>query len=284
MSVSDFEAFKAELLSIKDSISSISQKTLRDENLKKRIQDLFRVWTSFLQSTLEPLLREKRHFLKLSAELESIAKLTSKYKSVTEYKKRFNKAIQYANNIILYLPPNDQKKPVVRTPYRERLFVNGIPDLTPELVPNSLLGWKSRIETFLDKHPFDKSVFIMIKYRKKNNQLIGVIKRILKERGLYGVLASEHNLTDDLYNPIACLICCSRGIVVFDEAEKKQTFNPNVAYELGMMHLLGRDCLILKHNTLQALHSDILMKLYQEYTNITDLKKHINKWLEKNNS
>jgi hypothetical protein len=72
-------------------------------------------------------------------------------------------------------------------------------------------------------------------------------------------------LTDDLYNPIACLLSCSRGIAIFDQADVRQEFNPNVAYELGMLHLLGRDCLILKHQSLTALHTDILMKLYHEY-------------------
>jgi hypothetical protein len=63
--------------------------------------------------------------------------------------------------------------------------------------------------------------------------------------------------------------------VVFDKAEVAQTFNPNVAYELGMLHLLGRDCLILKHDTLDVLHSDILMKLYQEYKTIEQIENHI---------
>jgi hypothetical protein len=55
------------------------------------------------------------------------------------------------------------------------------------------------------------------------------------------------------------------GIAIFDQADVRQEFNPNVAYELGMLHLLGRDCLILKHQSLTALHTDILMKLYHEY-------------------
>ena len=119
----------------------------------------------------------------------------------------------------------------------------------------------------------------MIRYRTRNNLLIKRIKDILKKNGLYGVLASEHNLTDDLYNPVACLLCCSRGPVVFDKPEINQTFNPNVTYELGMMHLLGRKCLILKYNALKVLPADILMRLYQKYKTITQVKKHIDSWL-----
>ncbi len=94
-----------------------------------------------------------------------------------------------------------------------------------------------------------------------------------------GILASEHNLTDDLYNPIACLLSCSKGIAVFDEVEIGQDFNPNVAYELGMLHLLGRGCLILKHQSLKTLHTDILMKLYHEYETPEAAGTEIRNWI-----
>lgn len=98
-------------------------------------------------------------------------------------------------------------------------------------------------------------------------------------RNFYGILASEHNLTDDLYNPIACLLCCCRGLAIFDKPESRQEFNPNVAYELGMMHLLGRECRILKHSALKVLHTDILMKLYLEYRSVEEAEKLIDRWL-----
>ena len=280
MSLADFDAFKAELVSIKTIVLAQKLKTVRDEKLQNRIRELFLTWTAVVQPTIKPFLDTKQVFLKLHNELETLAKLTSKYKSIAEYRKRLNKAIELANNIILYLPISRVGRTLPRATIGEKPFVSGIPDLPVRLVPNSLLGWKSHLEAFVNKYSFDKTVFIMIRYRKRNNNLIISIKDILKRNGLYGVLASEHNLTDDLYNPIACLFCCSRGIVVFDRAETKQIFNPNVAYELGMMHLLGRKCLILKHNSLEVLHTDILMKLYQEYQTVNQAKKHINNWLE----
>jgi len=279
MSVSDFDAFKAELSGIKNILSGFQNKTVRDDELRERIRTLFRTWASVISPTIEPLLEERREFLKLGAELESLAKLTSKYKSVADYRKRLNKAIQLANTIVLYLPPSKGSKQITRATASEKIFINEIPDLPLRLVPNSLFGWKSQIESFVSKHPFDKSVFVMIRYRSRNDRLVQSIKNALKKHGFYGVLASDHKLTDDLYNPVACLLCCSKGIVVFDEAETNQTFNPNVAYELGMMHLLGRDCLILKHKTLNVLHSDILMKLYQTYHTVKQIENHINDWL-----
>jgi len=279
MLVSDFDAFKAELTAIKDIILALKLKTVRDEQLQDRIRVLFRTWTAVVRPTIVPLLQNRREFLKLSAELEALAKLTSKIKPVTEYRKRLNRAIELGNKLILYLPPTKLYGPAARSTAKEEIFIGGIPDLAVRFVPNSLLGWKSQLETFVSEHLFDKSVFIMIKYRERNNKLVKSIKDTLKKNGFYGVLASEHNLTDDLYNPIACLLCCSKGLVIFDKAESNQTFNPNVAYELGMMHLLGRDCLILKHHSLEILHSDILMKLYNEYRSTSQVEEHINNWL-----
>ena len=282
MSVSDFDAFKIELMAVKATICSLEQKTIRDESLIGRIQALFRTWVSVIRPTIEPISPNKKQLLKLHAEIEALAKLTAKYKPTVEYRKHLNRSIMFANNIIPYLPlPKlDEDKPT-RTVSTEQLFVRGIPDFPVKLVPNPLLGWKNRLESFFNKHPFDKSVFIMIRYRKRNEKIVKGIKNALKKYGLYGVLASEQKLTDDLYNPVACLLCCSKGIVVFDKAEVDQAFNPNVAYELGMLHLLGRDCLILKHSTLQVLHSDILMKLYQEYKTVKQIKEHIKDWLDK---
>ena len=132
---------------------------------------------------------------------------------------------------------------------------------------------------FVDRFGFDSLVFIMIRYRDHNAQLISALKKTALGAGHRAILASDHNLTDDLYNPVACLLCCSKGIAIFDEAEPGQVFNPNVAYELGMMHLLGRDTLILKHSTVQTLHTDVLMKLYRPYETPVEAKEIVAKWL-----
>src|SRR5439155_11678939 len=166
------------------------------------------------------------------------------------------------NGLVLQLPAAHEH----RLSASGELFLRGIPDVPVALVPNAILGCRSRIDAFLHDHPFDRSVFIMIRYRPRNKALIKSIKRALHSQQLYGVVASEHKLTDDLYNPVACLLCCARGIAVFDQSEVGQNHNPNVAYELGMLHLLNRPCLILKHRQLKSLQSDILMKLYVPYS------------------
>lgn len=278
MPTETFEAFKAELFALRDIVSAAHKKTIRDELLLDRFRTLFRSWASIVRPTIEPLLSSKRDFLKLGAELETLARLTSKYKPVADYRKRLNTAIKLANDLVLYLPPTGEHKPPSRSS-KDDLFLLSIPDLPVKFVPNPLIGWKSKIEAFLNSYPFDKSVFIMIRYRDRNKGLIKTIKSILSDNGLNGILASEHNLTDDLYNSIACLLSCSKGIAIFDEAEAGQEFNPNVAYELGMLHLLGRGCLILKHRSLTTLHTDILMKLYQEYETPEEARTKAQDWI-----
>ena len=279
MSVSAFQAFKAELSALKEVVSAYPKKTLRDDDLLERFRMLFRTWTFSVRPTIEHFLQSKRDFLKLHAEVEWLAKLTSKYKPVTEYRKRLLRAIQLADSLVLSLPPTKWEIPSTLLTSTEDLFIPTIPDLPARFVPNSIMGWRSKLEAFLNQRPFDKSIFIMIRYRARNSKLITHIKTVLGKKGFYGILASEHNLTDDLYNPIACLLCCSKGLAIFDKPESGQVFNPNVAYELGMIHLLARDCLILKHQTLKILHADIVMKVYQEYNTVNQVEDHINNWL-----
>jgi hypothetical protein len=273
-----FDSFKTELFALRDIVSKVEKKTVRDELLIDRFRTLFRTWASIVRPTIEPLLQGKRDLLKLGVELEALARLTSKYKPVVDYRKRLNTSIKLANGLVLYLPPTREQRQPIR-PTRDDLFLAAIPDLPVYLEPNPLLGWKSKIESFVSRYPFDKSVFVMIRYRDRNRDLLREIKRVLLEHGMNGIVASEHNLTDDLYNPIACLLSCSKGIAIFDEAEVEQEFNPNVAYELGMLHLLGRACLILKHRSLLTLHTDILMKLYHEYQNPEAAGAEVGNWI-----
>lgn len=279
MSAESFEVFRAELGALRNIISEMPGKTVRDETLRDRFRMLFRTWGSVVAREVEPFLASHKEFLKLSRELEMLAQLASKRRRTAEYRTRLNRASSLADELILYIPVVERERSHVRPSTGDGLFVPGIPDLPTRFVPNALFGWRTQIARFVDKHRFDRSIFIMIRYRERNSDLIRELKRTLSEHGYDGILASEHKLTDDLYNPVACLLCCSKGVAVFDEAEAAQTINPNVAYELGMLHLLGRGTLILKHRSLKALNTDILMKLYQEYETTAEIRAHIAAWV-----
>jgi hypothetical protein len=74
------------------------------------------------------------------------------------------------------------------------------------------------------------------------------------------------------------LYCCKFGIALFDEAEAQQAFSPNVAYELGMMHYQGKECLILRHSSLPGMPFDLIKDLYREYAKDLQVRDVIGKW------
>ena len=144
------------------------------------------------------------------------------------------------------------------------------------------MGSREKISEYLGEHHYDENVFIMIKYRHSTDSLIKGLKRSLRSEGYNPVVARDVKLTDDLYNYLACLFCCAHGIAVFDKAEANQMFNPNVAYELGMMHLLKRKTLILVHKSLGRPHTDAAIKLFSLYGTVANAKVITQSWMADN--
>jgi len=85
-------------------------------------------------------------------------------------------------------------------------------------------------------------------------------------------------------NPIACLLCCSYGVAIFDRAQLTQAHNPNVVYELGMMQLLKRPCVILKHAKLRKMPTDLLSMLYEGYSSRQEAADKLGAWWARNNA
>ncbi len=155
-----------------------------------------------------------------------------------------------------------------------------ISDLPNDFVPRPLLGWLPQMRTFLKTSPFENNVFVMVSYKKKLKSLITAAGKTIQDRGLNPVIARDNELTDDLYNPIANLVCCKYGIAVFDKGETGQKHNANVVYELAVMQTLKRPCVILKHHQVASMPSDFLHKLYQTYHTTREAIVRIGEWLE----
>ncbi|MFY9979885.1 MAG: hypothetical protein WA252_00020 [Candidatus Sulfotelmatobacter sp.] len=158
-------------------------------------------------------------------------------------------------------------------------MVPEISDLPNELVPRFLFGWLAEIRKFLVQFPFENNVFIMIAYRKKLEPLVVAMREEIERHDLNPVVAKDNGLTDDLYNPIANLLCCKYGIAVFDRGETGQKHNANVVYELAVMQTLRRPCVIMKHNDVTSMPSDFLHKLYRSYRTTGDATTGIREWL-----
>lgn len=145
-----------------------------------------------------------------------------------------------------------------------------------------LIGYKDEVIKRLKKYPYNRNVFLMMKFRKENNLLFKFIKENLENNGFNCVRSDqiEWGITKNFYNPIAVLYCCKYGIALFDRPEKNNTFSPNVAYELGMMHLQGKDCLILRHTTLPNMPFDLIGDLHVPYKEDLEVQEIIKDWIE----
>ena len=146
---------------------------------------------------------------------------------------------------------------------------------------DALIGHRAHMLKCLASQPFDKNVFVIINVTK-NDAMYGLVKERVERCGFNAVRADDASfwdITKDIYNPIAVLYCCKYGIALFDEPEKGSNYSPNVSYELGMMHLQRKECLILKHSTLPEMPFDLLSKLYKKYSDF-DVVKILDTWLK----
>ena len=79
--------------------------------------------------------------------------------------------------------------------------------------------------------------------------------------------------------PVAVMYCCKYGLALFDEAESHQAYSANVAYELGIMHSHGKECLILKHDTLPEVPFDLIKDLYATYDRDLKIRGIVERWV-----
>ena len=162
------------------------------------------------------------------------------------------------------------------------LYIN--PSLRFDLI-KPLVGFKKDIVNKLEKYPYDKNIFLMMKFRDSNNRLAKFIKDEVEKAGYNCVRADydEWNITGNTYNPIAVLYCCKFGIALFDEpiSGEEQNFSANVAYELGIMHYQKKECLILKHKSLSQLPFDLVKDIWKPYAEVIEIQDHLHGWIEK---
>jgi len=146
-----------------------------------------------------------------------------------------------------------------------------------------LIGFKEKINKQLNKYPFEKNVFLMMKFRENNQLVYNFIKEKLEEKGFNCVRADHEdwNITDNIYNPISVLYCCKYGIALFDEPEDGNNFSPNVAYELGIMHHQLKDCLILRHSSLPQMPFDLIKDLHKYYHDNLEIESIVKRWVNK---
>jgi len=247
-----------------------------------RLQDLVFSWSVNSRPQLEAVGVPQEVLDRASSILFALARRTARLNSTRSYVDglaRFRTLLlEDILPIVVGIPAGQILLAAPPTP--ERLLPE-IPDLPNQLLPNSLQGWVPRMRTFLRNNSFDRNVFIMISYKPQLRPLLKKIETTLVALGLNPIVAKDQDITDDLYNPVACLLCCSYGVAIFDRPQVSQAHNPNVVYELGMMQLLKRPCVILKRNTLTRMPTDLLSKLYESYSSIETAARQLTAWWNK---
>lgn len=259
--------------------------SLVNSAITERIQELVLTWSVNVRPGLAAIKVPKEVLDKADQLTSRLARLAS---SGTENNQTLIAAVAAVRKVwheqvlleVAIIPAGVQA--AFPAPAPEPLFQE-ISDLPNQLVPFAVQGWSKQIKSFLKANPFGKNVFIMVSYRARLEPLIDGVKDKLEKLHLNPIVAKDHALTNDLYNPIACLLCCSYGVAIFDRAETTQMHNPNVVYELGMMQLLKRPCVILKHVKLKKMPTDLLSMLYEDYASQREAVRKLGEWWTKNN-
>ena len=286
--MSKLKSFILEIDAILIEIKRVSSKTLKDDSLKERLCQLLETWCA-IRSYVASFYTNSHSLKKIDTYLEYLARDANK----RVLKSKFNVNLRTVKTeIVSKIQIEEIKAGTPKESFIEQgiggqvKFLEEVPDVLIQLMPKSLIGWKTNIKKFLQQYPFDHNVFIMTRYAKSSNNIIKNVMNEIKnfesnDKRFNPIIANENKITDDLYNPIACLLCCQYGVAIFDSpTEGLSTHNPNVAYELGFMHLLQRECLILKSDKLKSMPTDILQKLYNEYSSSNSATAIIKDWLK----
>ncbi len=113
----------------------------------------------------------------------------------------------------------------------------------------------------------DRNVFVMMRYRDEArfHTLERSIRQTLTCFGLIPRFDKDRALSGTLWMNIELYIRHSRfGIAVIEQFDKVG-FNANVAFELGYMSALGKPCLLLKEQGVEALFADLGGQLFKPF-------------------
>jgi hypothetical protein len=132
----------------------------------------------------------------------------------------------------------------------------------------------------------NKNVFIIMRYGPEIPfaEISNTIKETLERYGLKAVLARDVVFHMQLWSNIRFCMEHSRYAIAVFERIAQPEYNPNVSLELGFMLALRRHCLILKEQSLQILHTDIIGQMYTSFDShrVSETVGHaIETWLQK---
>jgi hypothetical protein len=273
-------ALRLELEALAEEIRGSARLTVTTAAVLQRVQLFFLSWSN-LKQRLSAAGVPKEVTARADRFFGELVRLTSSRSRKQNYLRTLHAIRQVFGQLLLEIA-RIQASPEPPKAYAAAVgLIPEIPCLTNDLLPNALYGWAAGMREFLRRFNYENNVFVMVAYRARLGTLIERIEGTLRDLGLNAIIARDHRLTDDLYNPIACLLCCRYGIAVFDRGEIGQKHNANIVYELAVMQMLKRPCMILKHQALRSMPSDFLHRLYESYASVDEAAQRVNEWWER---
>ena len=124
------------------------------------------------------------------------------------------------------------------------------------------------IERFREDHPDpNKVAFIMMRFGRTrvHSDITDAIRHGLAEQDIDGVRADDKRYHDHVFfNILTYLHGCGLGVAVYDRIEA-ETYNPNVALEVGYLFAMRKPVCLLKDQTLTTLPTDLVGQLYDPF-------------------
>lgn len=109
------------------------------------------------------------------------------------------------------------------------------------------------------------AVFVIMPFREKLKIVYDIIQSVFAKNEYIAIRANEKLFTDDLWNNVKVYLdCCKVAVAIFDKNDQ-DSYNPNVALEVGYMLAKGNKVCLLKDCKLPKLPSDLISRMYMEY-------------------
>lgn len=181
--------------------------------------------------------------------------------------------VPFLDYVFQHLPEEGENDPPSKSPPAERL---------PAAIQESHERFRS------DYPELNEVGFVMMQFSATtaHEAIERAIKTTLNKHGMRGLLARDKEYHEELYPNIQTFMHgCGFGIAVFERIQSDD-FNPNVSLEVGYMLGLKKPVLLLKDQTLHALQTDLVGRLYRPFDPQNPgatIPKQIEAWLEDKN-
>lgn len=139
--------------------------------------------------------------------------------------------------------------------------------LPPGLAP---AVWRDGIRALLDRSPFETNVLLMTRFPSREpvagdpiDDVITTVREALSKHGLQLHRADDRIVDEDLWGNVAAYMWACRYGLGLAEDRVGRGLNYNLVIEVGAMMLAGRRCAVLKDETVAAMPTDLIGRIFK---------------------